>query len=291
MKIAYTQPRNMRPATKALLATITEVVDSYLEQGYRMTLRQLYYQLVAAGILDNNQKQYSKLSGLLTNARLCGLVDWDIIEDRIRVPQRPAQWDSPREILDSCAAQYRLNRHEGQDNYVEVWCEKDALSGVLLPVTEEYHVHLMVNRGYSSITAMHDAALRFTNTGHMDGEMHIIYLGDFDPSGLDMVRDIQSRLEMFGVYVNVHHIALTRKQIDKYRPPPNPAKIQDSRAAAYITQHGHESWELDALRPGVLQDLLRVHLKRLLDMPKYNKMVKREAEHREYIRALAGRLD
>lgn len=280
MKIQYVDPRNMRPATRELLGRIIEVVEDYGSQGYRLTLRQLYYQLVAAGILPNEQRQYARLSNILANARMCGMVDWDSIEDRLRVPQRPAQWDSVADILESAANQYRRDRHAGQTNYPEVWVEKDALSGVLLPVTEEYHVSLLVNRGYSSVSAMHAAALRFQNCGRAP---HILYLGDHDPSGLDMVRDISDRLAGFGVCVDVRPIALTKDQIERYDPPPNPTKVTDSRAEKYIAEHGRTSWELDALPPSVLHELVRGGLESLLDMDKYNACV---AEERDDIRAI-----
>ncbi len=287
-KIPYENPRNMRPATRELLGQILEVVENYGEQGYRLTLRQLYYQLVAASIIPNEQRQYSKLSKILTDARMCGMVDWDIIEDRIRVPQRPPQWDSVSDILGACADQYRCDRHSDQKNYVEVWVEKDALSGVLLPVTQEYHVNLMVNRGYSSVSAMHDAALRFMNTYHTDDEMYILYLGDHDPSGLDMVRDIAARMDRFDIHLTVRPIALTMDQIEQHNPPPNPAKVTDPRARDYIARHGHTSWELDALQPAVLHGLLRTHLEELIDMDQYNERVEQEREQVSLIREYAA---
>ena len=292
-KIPYEDPRNMRPATRELLGQILEVVERHENQGYKLTLRQLYYQLVAGGIVPNEQRQYAKLSKLLTDARMCGMVDWDMIEDRVRTPQRPAQWGSVSEILQACADQYRCDRHWLQKNYVEVWVEKDALSGVLLPVTREYHVHLVVNRGYSSITAMHDAFLRFHEAGRWGMAPHILYLGDHDPSGLDMIRDIRERLLRFDKEVDVHPIALTMEQIREYDPPPNPAKVTDPRARDYIARHGRTSWELDALRPAVLHGLLRAHLEELIDMGMYRERVEQEHEQvsliREYAADSAGR--
>lgn len=277
----------MRAATRERLHEIVAVVEEYSQQGFKLTLRQLYYQLVVAGIMPNEQRQYAKLSKILTDARMCGMIDWDIIEDRIRVPRRPPQWDSVADILDTCANQFRRDRHEDQDNYVEVWVEKDALSGVLLPITAEYHVHLMVNRGYSSVSAMHDAATRFQSAEHAGKDSHIIYLGDHDPSGLDMVRDIRSRLERFQTYVDVHPIALTMEQIELYNPPPNPAKVTDPRASEYIAQHGNTSWELDALRPTVLHELLRRHLNALIDIDRYHAQISKEDEQILLIRGYA----
>lgn len=288
MKIAYTDPKNLRPATRELLGQITEVVEDYATQGYKLTLRQLYYQLVAADIIPNQQKMYSKLSTILTDARMCGQVDWDVIEDRVRIPKMHAEWNDIPDLVNSAVVSYRKNRHYGQGKYVEVWVEKDALSGVLQPITDEYHVHLMVNRGYSSVSAMHDAALRFER--EVGKDLHILYLGDHDPSGLDMIRDIESRLAGFGVSVQVNPIALTKLQIQQYNPPPNPAKITDPRAEKYISRHGNTSWELDALQPDVLHGLLREHLEDLIDMDKYNKIIKQEEKEKERLVQLADRI-
>ena len=276
MKHAYTDPKNLRADTKALLDQITSTVEDFKEQGYVMTLRQLYYQLVARDIMANNDKQYHKLSRMLTDARMCGHVDWDVIEDRVRKPNTPAQWDSIRDILDAAVNQYRCDRHSEQANYVEVWVEKDALSGVLLPITRKYHLTLMVNRGYSSVSAMHDAALRFGAAEDAGKDTHLLYLGDHDPSGIDMIRDIGDRLESFGCQVNINAIALTMKQIETYNPPPNPAKITDPRAARYIQEHGQVSWELDALNPKTLNALLVKEIEELIDMDVYEDALKFE---------------
>ena len=142
----------------------------------------------------------------------------------------------------------------------------------------------MVNRGYSSTTAMHDASLRFKRA---TGKRHMLYLGDHDPSGLDMIRDIRSRFTTFGVGVNIHPIALTMKQIEEHGPPPNPARVKDPRAGRYVYLHGHESWELDALTPGVLNDLLDTELRKLIDMDAYNEIVAEEEEEKERLRRLA----
>ena len=289
MKIAYTDPKNIRPATRQLLSQITEVVEEYKGMGYKMTLRQLYYQLVSKDIIPNQQKMYAKLSDMLGDARMCGQVDWDVIEDRVRVPKKPNEWDSIRQIVGAAAAQYRKDRHADQNEYVEVWVEKDALSGVLLPITEKYHVTLMVNRGYSSISAMHDAAKRFEREAEKGKDCHILYLGDHDPSGLDMIRDVSDRLAKFGEDVQVHSIALTMGQIEEHSPPPNPAKVSDPRAGDYIAQHGRVSWELDALRPDTLHELLEKNLEGLIDMGAYEEIIAQEEAEKQRLRDIISK--
>jgi len=209
-------------------------------------------------------------------------VDWDAIEDRIRVPHLPYYVEDIPDAINDTIRAYRLDRQKGQPNYIEVWCEKDALSNVLKRVTNKYHVRLMVNRGYSSCTAMHDAYQRYANASkYNDQELKLIYLGDHDPSGLDMIRDITEREEEFGISIDVIHIALTRQQITRYNPPPNPAKITDPRAGWYISKHGGTSWEVDALEPKVLNKLLTKAIEDLMDMDLYQEQLDQEEVDKE----------
>jgi hypothetical protein len=289
-----------------LVRKCVEIVDRYQGQGLKLTLRQLYYQLVSANVIRNEERQYKRLSGLLSDARLMGRVDWEAIEDRIRVPRVPQEFKDLNELVDTALGAYRLDRWKGQKNYVELWVEKDALAGILSPIAREYHVTMMVNRGYSSQSAMYDAAKRFLKACHGEDlpyktgdqlyegqdvseqvvselkKIHVLdqkaldeppprkpillYLGDHDPSGEDMVRDIGSRLEMFGIQVEVRKLALTMEQVKEYDPPPNPAKMTDPRAAEYVDKHGETSWEVDALPPDVLDRLIRDSLESAIDL-------------------------
>jgi hypothetical protein len=276
MKIKYIDPPKWNAKTKKYLDAVTAVCEEYRAQGYRLTLRQLYYQLVSKDLIPNRQQEYKRLSEFLKQTRMAGVVDWDIIEDRNRRPQRSSHWDSIQDIVESAVASFRLPRWEDQDEFVEIWVEKDALSGVLSPIADEYHVSLMVNRGYSSATAMHDAARRLRNYGDEGDNVTILYLGDHDPSGEDMVRDIEDRLRVFKCQATVKKVALTMEQIRKYNPPPNPVKFQDVRAAGYEAKHGDKCWELDALKPDVLHKLLHKEIKKIIDMDKYNAVIERE---------------
>lgn len=293
-------------ANRARLGMINRIISEYQDQGYRLTLRQLYYQLVSREVIPNNTKEYSKLSILLKEGRMGGVVDWNAIEDRLRVPSKPPAFDSPTDVLDAAINQYELPRMEGQDTYVEVWVEKDALSGVLKRVTEPFHIPIVVNRGYSSASAMYDAFNRFKKAHENNQQIKILYLGDFDPSGVDMIRDIRSRiLEFFigyyqlnqdeygepndlseddwsaaadsiGLAFKVIPVALTREQIRLHRPPPNPAKKTDPRSKDFIKLHGSSSWEVDALKPEVLNDLLTLAIKESIDLKLYEKILKNE---------------
>lgn len=273
-----------------------EIIEDYQAQGLRLTLRQLYYQLVTKNIIPNVEKSYKNLSSLVSDARLAGLMDWDAIEDRVRVPRRQNEWRDIPHLVDSALRAYRLPRWETQYCYVELWVEKDALAGVLAPIASKYHITLMVNRGYSSQSAMYESALRFLDRqgGAVDdtGERYdykpayLLYLGDHDPSGEDMVRDVADRLEMFGAHVSVSKVALTIEQVREYDPPPNPAKVSDPRAKNYIAEHGNESWEVDALPPEVLTSLIEEQLDRLVDRKLMDKVIKREDADKQRLREM-----
>jgi len=136
---------------------------------------------------------------------------------------------------------------------------------VLWPLASRFHVTLMVNRGYSSQSAMFESAMRFRQHAN-EQRLFLLYLGDHDPSGEDMVRDVRDRMAVFGVEnLTVEKIALTMEQVEQYHPPPNPAKMSDSRAAGYVAKHWDESWEVDALPPEVLSELIETRIAQLFD--------------------------
>lgn len=271
---------NPHGKTGARVMEVLRIVQEYRQAGYRLTLRQLYYQFVARDIIPNKEAEYRKLGNVVSKMRLSGLLDWDAIEDRNRSPETPSEWDTIQDLADTAANAFRLPRWEGQDNYCELWVEKAALAGVLAPLAREYHVTLMVNRGYSSQSAMYESAKRIMNACYADDKAAtIFYLGDHDPSGQDMVRDIRDRLLMFTrdrLALTVECIALTTDQVEEYSPPPNPTKLTDSRAPDYIHRHGHECWEVDALDPETLQTIIRESLDAVVDMPMMNKIIQRE---------------
>ncbi len=262
----------------ALLTDINEVIKRYSEMGYKLTLRQLYYRLVSQNTVANEVKSYDRLSHVLTEGRMGGLVDWSAIEDRIRVPNLPYFNDDVEDAIQAAHDLYRLDRQVGQDNYIELWVEKDAISNVLKIKTHHYGIRLMVNRGYSSTTAMYDAYNRIQRAIKEGQQAHILYLGDHDPSGKQMCdEDIPNRLnEAFGTDVIVKPIAITMPQVQIYEPPPNPAKLSDPRAKWYIEQFGDTCFEVDALEPEVLHEIIEKEVEELMDMDKFNKILEQE---------------
>ena len=263
-------------ASLGMIGLCNEIIEGYQAQGLTMTLRQLYYQLVTRNVIPNQERAYKNTGRLVSDARLAGKIDWSAIEDHIRVPRLPNEFTDLKQLVRAALNSYRLPRWAGQRSYVELWVEKDALSGVLAPIAGEYHVTLMVNRGYSSQSSMYEAFQRFLKKAETQDNLILLYLGDHDPSGEDMVRDISERLQMFGAYVDVQKIALTMAQVEQYNPPPNPAKMSDSRAEGYVAKYGDQSWEVDALPPEVLQGIIREAIEERLDRPKMDKVIEQE---------------
>lgn len=244
-----------------------------------LTLRQFFYRLVAAQVLPNSRSAYSGLSKHLTNARLAGIVDETRMVDRVRAPLRVPVWESLAEFLDAVRRSYRREKWTSQKTCVELWCEKDAVAAVLQPITDEYEITLFPCRGYDSYSALGEAADRIAAR---DAPTVILYLGDFDPSGVDMPRSIRDRLTVFGAQADLEVIALTPEQIAQYALPPNPTKKTDSRRKKLVAQHGNECVELDALPPDVSQALVKENVDRFFDLSAFE--MERAEERRETLR-------
>jgi hypothetical protein len=269
----YTEIR-FRQSSLSLIDTINGILGEYEEQGLTLTLRQLYYQLVARDIIPNTLKEYGRISRLLTDARMAGLVDWDMIEDRTREFDRKTRWESPEAILEAAAESFHKDMWKGQE--VRPFCvvEKDALSGVLSPVCNLYDVPLLAAKGYCSVSTLREFTVEDIIPAVESGqEVIILHLGDHDPSGLDMTRDIEARVRVFlngtGKSVSVLRLALNMDQVEALKPPTNPAKTTDRRFAAYRKQFGTESWELDALRPDYMADLVEKEIRKLIDFDRW----------------------
>ncbi len=275
----------LRGASLLVVERANDILHEYAEQGFDLTLRQLYYQFVSRGLIANNIREYKKLGSIVNDARLAGLIDWDHIVDRTRNVRSTPHWRKPSEIIAACAEQFRIDKWKAQQHRIEVWIEKDALIGVIEGVCRDLDVPYFSCRGYVSQSEIHEAAKdRLIPYQEVGQDTTIIHLGDHDPSGIDMSRDIQDRLKMFGAWTEVVRIALNRDQVDQYNPPPNPAKLTDSRAEQYVREHGDESWELDALEPSVIGALIRKHALERRDEKLWRKSVEDEAVMRQMLR-------
>ncbi len=270
-----------------------EIISEYISGGYSLTLRQLYYQYVQRGIIPNTQQEYKRLGDLLSKARLAGMIDWNVLEDRTRnLKGWSGGYDSPGDYFEGIASGYFVDAHIGQSNYVEVWIEKDALAGVVERPANRWRVRYFSCRGYSSQSEQYAAGQRFANEADNGKSCHILHLGDHDPSGIDMTRDNQDRLSMFSYNnIQVHRIALNMDQVEELQPPPNPAKITDARATEYIRRFGKKSWELDALPPDYIDKLIDGHLRNLIDIDAFNERKAIEREGQREIQKIAERYE
>jgi hypothetical protein len=287
--IKYLHQRFNR-SSLAIIDSANEIIDEYEDAGYDLTLRQLYYQFVARDIIPNNDKEYKRLGDIVSNARLNGLIDWNAIIDRTRYLRNNPHWDSPRDIIEACASQFKIDLRETQNDYVEVWIEKDALIGIVESVCSPLDVSCFSCRGYVSQSAMWRAARRLISK-EISHDTHILHLGDHDPSGIDMSRDIKERLHMFGSKVEVHRIALNMDQVKAQSPPPNPAKITDSRCDSYIKRFGTKSWELDALEPSFLDNLITGRINSFTDQEEFELQQDIQEEHRQTIMRIANNME
>jgi hypothetical protein len=313
-----------------LIETINQIIVQYRAQGFRLTLRQLYYRLVANDLFSDNRKylpipgtnkwqrhpqgtknaepNYDFLGALVSDGRVAGLIDWDAIEDRTRELGINSRWDEPTDILKSAASWYQNDLWRWQPVRPEVWVEKDALEAVVQRACQPLDVPYFSCRGYTSQSSMWEAAQRLLGYREdlitYDGEHQrkggqefrqktlIFHLGDHDPSGIDMSRDIEDRLSLFcGRAVEVRRIALNMNQVKQYAPPPNPAKVTDSRFQSYQEKYGDESWELDALEPNVIVALIQEHLFKVMDKERFDEAVAIMEKGRKELLAIRDNYD
>jgi hypothetical protein len=187
--------KNFKPDTLDVIGQANAICAEY--SGYSLTLRQLYYQFVARGLVANNQQSYNRLGSIINDARLAGLFDWNNITDRTRNLEREPYWDSPQQALKAVTEQYLTDLWEPTKRRVEVWIEKDAAIGVIESICNQMHVPFFSCRGYVSQSEMWVAANRIGGYLRNGEQTTILHIGDHDPSGLDMTRDIEDRLSLF----------------------------------------------------------------------------------------------
>lgn len=271
--------------TKAEVEAVREAAREELALGHPMTLRQVHYRLVSRDdiIHPNTQTAYNTLSGWLRDDRLAGIIPWEWMVDRLRQPTTWAMWEDPEQFLHSVRDNYSRNVWQDQERYVEVWCEKDALSGIFSDVLGQYGVTLNVGRGYDGWASIKQAADRYWwRQNEADMDVTVLYFGDFDPSGEDMHRSLQERFATLGVYPEMPKVALTYE--DAHRLPGEVTKADDSRAEAFVEKYGDLAVELDALPVDELRGRIRSGVEGLMDMDALAESERIEREQRRQLR-------
>ncbi len=287
-KIQYIEKKFSR-GSLVIIEQANTIIEEYAAQGFALTLRQLYYQFVARGLIANRQTEYKRLGSIVNDARLAGLIDWNAIEDRTRNVQSNPHWNDPANILEAVHQSYRIDLWTGQAYRPEVWIEKEALIGVVEGVCRELDVPFFACRGYTSQSEQWRAGIRARQNAKGNQKPVILHFGDHDPSGIDMTRDNSDRLDLFAPFADleVRRLALNFSQVLQYSPPPNPAKITDSRFEGYVAKFGDESWELDALEPQVISDLIRTEVESMINWDAWGARQDQMEEERELLKQLS----
>lgn len=271
-------------------------VLSELETYTPLTLRQVYYQLVGKGYIENNKSQYGMLSNLLKWARINGYISWDVIEDRTRAFHDLAGWYSYHSFIDASLKHflsgYSRDLLQTQDKYLEIWIEKDALSTIFTKVAEKYTVPVVVCRGFSSVSFLNDFKERLDV--RQDKLPLVLYFGDFDPSGVEMLNAMKTTLndELRVNGIEFKRVALLQEDIHTYKLPhsPDALKYTDTRAKKHIIAYGEIAVELDALRPDVLELKIKNAIEDEINIDAFNAEVEKNNDDLDLLNTLKKRV-
>jgi hypothetical protein len=250
-----------------------------------MTVRQVYYQASVRGIVDKTEAGYTKVQTDLVKMRRASTLPFHWLADNTRWQRRPTTFHSIEQALEDTARLYRKSLWTDADAYVEIWLEKDALAGVILPVTSMYDVPLMVTRGYASLSFIHSAA---EHIGSLDVPTYIYHLGDFDPSGVDAGDKIDQTLREFAPEAEIHfkRLAVTPWQIENWNLPTRPTKTSDTRSKGF----GKVSVELDAIPPDLLRELVKSFIELHLPRRQFEILKAAEESERELLKCMVRKV-
>ena len=278
-----TSPIKRHRSTKAEVEERREALLAIIDDGKPMTVRQVFYQATVRGLVEKAESGYGKVQNDLTLMRRDGVLPYDWLADNTRWQRKPQTFDSVEQALRETAAFYRKSLWTDADSYVEIWLEKDALSGVILPITSMYDVPLMVARGYASLSFLYNAA-DYINT--LTVPTYIYHLGDFDPSGVNAGEKIEETLREMAPDAEIYfeRLAVTEEQIDAWNLPTRPTKKSDTRSKSF----GDISVELDAIEPNRLRQIVQEAIEQHLPQEQYAVLKAAEESERKIIRRLVG---
>jgi hypothetical protein len=276
--------------TKAQVEAIRAAILAVLEADHPQTVRQVFYQLVTRGVIEKSEKEYQQVViRLLTEMRLEDQVEWDWIIDTSREAQVTRTFDSIGEALEDTAKFYRRSALRDCSSYIEIWCEKAALAGIIWDVASDYDVPVVPSKGLPSLILVHDSFTHIRHASRAGKHSYLYQFGDHDPTGVMIPRSLEARLNEFCERYDcaspvIERVALTEKQIRKYRLPTRPTKREGNRHAnAFVG----DSVELDALPSSVLRDLVRECIERHIDTNQLAILREAEASERDVIERMA----
>lgn len=278
--------RGVGRKTTALRAAILNTLAAYPD--LRMSSRQVFYQCVSSGAIQNNARECDRVLRLLVEMRRDGAVPYRRIVDRTRAKHQVGSWDGVRGILDSVSLSYRRNLWADQDTVCMIACEKSALEGVFAEACDEWGAALWTLRGFSSEGFAYDWAEDILRLNRARKDVAIAYFGDFDPSGLAIEEDARGKLVGFGARFSWTRAGLLRDDLDRFNLVPLPVKRSDTRAKAFLSKFGDRGAELDALRPDVLQERVRESIISHIDGDAWTRMEVTERAEREDLELVAG---
>jgi hypothetical protein len=271
-------------STKAEVEARREALFAIVDAGKPMTVRQVFYQATVRGLVEKAESGYGKVQTDLVWLRRSGDLPYDWLADNTRWQRKPRSYNNIGDALEQTAQFYRKNLWAEAKSYVEIWLEKDALAGVVLPITAMYDVPLMVARGYASLSFLHSAA-EYINS--LDVIAYIYHLGDFDPSGVNAAEKIEQALDELAPRAAIifSRVAVTEAQIAQWRLPTRPTKESDSRAKRFGSSY---SVELDAIEPNLLRRIVQVHIEAHLPQQQFEILKAAEESERELLRQFIG---
>jgi len=294
-----------------LIEVILHITQNAHNDGYSLSLRRVFYELLSRNLIKNYLEPYNKLSKIVGDMKYTGVLDWNFIKvDEARGLKIDYSVDNITDALEDTVDQYKLDRQEGQTTYIEVWSEKDTLVDVLKRITSKYHIPLCIVKGRNSSSAMYKAYQRFRERISQGDLVNIIYVGDHDPCGLDMIRDVRERISFMldnstldystinwnmistldykyalPEAFEVLPVALTKYQIDKYNLPANYAKETDNLYKWYVKETGStECWEIDALDYSTLTGIVEGTICNLIDMDIYKEIIAKELKDKQALK-------
>jgi hypothetical protein len=290
MKTVVYKSRSIKRSrrTRVEIEDLKSNLYAVVEENQPMTVRQVFYQMVSRGLIEKTEAEYKNtVVRLLTDMRISGELPFGWIADNTRWQRKPLTFSSMEAAIRRTAECYRRSLWDDQEVHVEIWLEKDALSGVLYEETASWDVPLMVTRGYPSVSYLYEAAEAI---GYNGKPAHLYYFGDYDPSGLDISRNVEERLREFAPDAEIEftRVAVTPDQVVSMGLPTRPTKKTDSRSKNFGTD---ESVEVDAIPPKTLRLMVSSCITQHIDRRALEVTQLAEAEEQKALELLAARID